>query len=452
MASKKLTITFIIFALLLQCNLAQTQVLKELSNLTKQKAKDRLNRRVDKTIDKVLDKVEDKIDNPSGNNKSNNKNNNANTDENSNSEEGNKSSNNKSNSTTNGLKIDSKFDYIPGEKIVLWEDFSKDAIGDFPDKWNTNGSGEIVNTNLADGHFLQTKNETIFYPTWLNALPDNFTLECDLMCSDNFNYYSQFFIIGFTSSNSVGKHWNEFGRFGHGGVNNHRIEIGLHPASAGMQSGQTTFKSNVNTRDLLNNDADQNKFCVSKNKQMVHVAIWRQKQRVRVYLDDKKVWDIPMAIEPNVIFNTIYFRNNGTDRDDDAYYISKIRVAVGKPDMRNKLITEGKYSTTGILFDVNSDKIKPESYGVIKEIALALSENTTTNIKVIGHTDSDGDEQANLLLSQKRALAVKNYLVKQFDIDASRIQTDGKGESVPVTKNDTPEAKAENRRVEFIKF
>ena len=73
-------------------------------------------------------------------------------------------------------------------------------------------------------------------------------------------------------------------------------------------------------------------------------------------------------------------------------------------------------------------------------------------IKIIGHTDSDGTDAANLELSKKRSDAVKAALVKDYSIEESRLQTDGKGESVPVGDNKTKEGKAQNRRVEFIKI
>lgn len=105
----------------------------------------------------------------------------------------------------------------------------------------------------------------------------------------------------------------------------------------------------------------------------------------------------------------------------------------------------------GILFGINSDKIKPESYGIIKEIAGVLKENKNVTIKIVGHTDSDGDETSNLDLSVKRAFAVKNMLSQEFEIDSSRIETDGKGETEPVLPNISAINKANNRRVEFLK-
>lgn len=120
--------------------------------------------------------------------------------------------------------------------------------------------------------------------------------------------------------------------------------------------------------------------------------------------------------------------------------------------MRSKLLTEGKLVTHGILFDVGSDKIKPESYTTLKEIATVLKENPEVRVKIIGHTDSDGSDAANLELSKRRAASVKNALSKDFGIDASRMETDGKGESQPIADNKTQEGKANNRRVEFIRL
>lgn len=138
-------------------------------------------------------------------------------------------------------------------------------------------------------------------------------------------------------------------------------------------------------------------------------------------------------------------------KEKDRYLVNNIKLAVGAPDTRNKLITEGKFVTRGILFDVNSDKIKPESYGVLKDIATVLNENPDVKVKIIGHTDADGKDADNLTLSQQRAASVKNALVNDFKVNDSRMQTDGKGESQPVDKNDNAAGKANNRRVEFIK-
>src|SRR5690606_32284859 len=132
-------------------------------------------------------------------------------------------------------------------------------------------------------------------------------------------------------------------------------------------------------------------------------------------------------------------------------YFSNIRMAKGLPDTRHKLMEEGKFSTTGILFDSGSAVIKPESAGVLNEIAALLHTHIDIRVDIIGHTDADGDEKLNLQLSEKRALAVKETLEKNHAITDGRLYAAGKGESEPVADNATREGKARNRRVEFIK-
>ena len=91
-------------------------------------------------------------------------------------------------------------------------------------------------------------------------------------------------------------------------------------------------------------------------------------------------------------------------------------------------------------------------YGILKEIATTLNENESIRIKIIGHTDTDGDDASNLTLSKKRADAVKSFLNKEFGVETKLMETEGKGESQPVDKTNTTEGKANNRRVEFIKI
>ena len=71
---------------------------------------------------------------------------------------------------------------MPGEKIVVFEDFMQDAVGDFPDKWNTNSSGETVTIDKNQGHWLMMPRAGVFMPEFIDSLPDNFTFEYDLFC------------------------------------------------------------------------------------------------------------------------------------------------------------------------------------------------------------------------------------------------------------------------------
>ena len=133
----------------------------------------------------------------------------------------------------------------------------------------------------------------------------------------------------------------------------------------------------------------------------------------------------------------------------DKFAISNLKLAAGAPDTRNKFITEGKFVTSGILFDFQSAGIRPESYAVIKSMADVRNENPAAKVKIVGHTSNDGDAAANLELSKKRAATVKDILGSKFDISDSRITTNGKGGTLPIDLGSTAEAKANNRRVQF---
>jgi OOP family OmpA-OmpF porin len=432
--------------LLLCCKFSNAQF--GILDRAKQSAKNKVNNKIDEKVNKGIDKAVDGADKEvSGKNKQTG----GGTNKQGGADDDYVPANSKNNGS-GGFKTYGKFDFVPGEKLVAAEDFSQDAVGDFPDKWNTNGSGELVTTNKAAGKYLETRKEVVMYPEWIKNLPDNFTVEFDLFSTDAFSYYSGYFFIGFTTEKNIGKDWRSFSRFGNGSDKNDMAQVGFHPTNAGGGQGMSIFASLSKGKQILRNEVDQNQFATKAGKTKVHVSIWRQKQRIRVYLDEKKIWDLPKAFEENVNLNSIFFRNDGASGDDDAYYFGNVRVAVGAPDTRNKLITEGKFVTHGILFDVNSDKIKPESYGAVKDIANVLNENADVKVKIIGHTDADGDDKANLDLSKRRAESVKTMLSKEFGVSGDRMQTDGKGEASPIDNNTTTVGKANNRRVEFVKM
>jgi outer membrane protein OmpA-like peptidoglycan-associated protein len=104
---------------------------------------------------------------------------------------------------------------------------------------------------------------------------------------------------------------------------------------------------------------------------------------------------------------------------------------------------------SGILFDVNDAAIKADAQTNLKNLAASLQKSPETNVLVIGHTDNTGTEAYNVDLSVHRAASVKNYLMEN-DIDKSRLKIDGRGETEPIADNNTPDGRAQNRRVEIV--
>jgi OmpA-OmpF porin, OOP family len=106
---------------------------------------------------------------------------------------------------------------------------------------------------------------------------------------------------------------------------------------------------------------------------------------------------------------------------------------------------------THINFDLDKSSIKPESMGTLNAIVEILKNNRGLKFEIQGHTDNTGDAAHNLQLSQQRANAVKEQLVN-MGIGEARLESKGLGDTKPMTDNATLESRANNRRVEFVKF
>jgi outer membrane protein OmpA-like peptidoglycan-associated protein len=123
----------------------------------------------------------------------------------------------------------------------------------------------------------------------------------------------------------------------------------------------------------------------------------------------------------------------------------------GGQHIEQELKQTGQAEVYGIYFDFASDKIKPESEPVLREIADALNHNPSWKLRVEGHTDNIGGDEYNLDLSQRRAEAVKSALVNRYHIAAVRLTPKGFGATRPKEPNDTLAGRARNRRVELVR-
>jgi OmpA-OmpF porin, OOP family len=410
----------------------------------KQKVKNRVDQRIDEGMDKSIDKAEEEITKKPNQEKPK--------------EDGDEKT--KPVATGNGGKEQapaafqsySRYDFIPGENILYAEDFLQDAIGEMPLKWITNNRGETVSEKSANSKWMRLFPGSRFASPPVKPLPQNFTVEMDIMLQfsgeggygyPNFELKLMELLAGDGSARSYVV--NEEAQ--------NEVSLVLMPTGAG-EPLNVQLKSYKEGSEYFSNGQKVLKTFSDNAGKPIHISIWVQKERVRYWINGDKVYDIPQAVPAGASFNRIGFSVETSIYEDDqlGMYVSNIKVAEGTPDMRSKLLTEGKLVTHGILFDVASDKIKAESAGVLKEIAAILKENPELKIKVLGHTDSDGDAARNLELSKKRSIAVKAALAQAYGIDAARIETEGMGETKPIADNAFKEGKAQNRRVEFIKL
>lgn len=418
-------------------------ILNKLKNKVKNKAEERAERKIDQGIDKALDKAEG-----AGKPKGANKEEKAEEKETAPAEQTVKPAAAASESLVQSY---SRFDFVPGEEIVYAENFEQDVIGELPTGWNTSNNGEVVTLNAYPGKWLRLFQNSTYLSPNEKEFGENYTYEFDLIMQfkgDDNHYFPYVSFAMFASGgespsgNAFLDSWNKNGG----------IEVVLYPAEHNRSKAITS--SYQGNRLYFRSDEKKIAFIEKLYGKVLHVAVQVQKERFRMWINEQKIGDFPKALPPGQVLSGLKFQVHATGYAEEKchIYINNLKVAKGIPDTRHKLIEEGKFSTTGILFDVNSDVIKPESYGVVKDIAKVLQENTGVRVKIVGHTDSDGNDAANLALSEKRAAAVVKLLTTEFSIDASRLESEGKGESEPVGDNKTREGKAMNRRVEFIKL
>ena len=133
--------------------------------------------------------------------------------------------------------------------------------------------------------------------------------------------------------------------------------------------------------------------------------------------------------------------------------IAKNKVTVlNSSKLSDSLNKEGKVIVSGIYFDSGKSTIKDKSAIAIKNVADLLIKNKDLRLYIVGHTDNQGSQENNLILSQNRANAVLQYLVNNYKIDHKRLQSVGSGPYNPVSSNDTNLGKSKNRRVELVKI
>ncbi|MEJ8804216.1 OmpA family protein [Pontibacter sp. H249] len=324
--------------------------------------------------------------------------------------------------STEKMKAWTKYDFVAGDKVMFSDNLAGEEVGEFPSRWDLNkGNAEVaVFGDERVINLVQTGTSIKPLMKGENWLPETFTIEMDLFFeSDNGNVAYEIYLVD--------------------EINTYKEEVhGDYWEPIDIRANQARFKTFGSESEEL----------AAKEVKGVwrHVAISFNKRSMKVYLDEHRLINIP-----NVNGKPTGLRIEVDKRIDANTLVKNVMIAEGGKKLYDQVMADGKIITYGIKFDINKATIKPESVGTLNSIAKLMQEQANLKFSVEGHTDSDGDDKTNLKLSQQRAEAVKQYLTEQ-GIAADRLQAKGMGETKPIDKNSTPEAKSNNRRVEFIKI
>lgn len=312
-----------------------------------------------------------------------------------------------------------KYDFVPGDKVIFEDNLIGEENGEFPSRWDLKkGNVEIAQLDGENVIMFRAGNPEII-PYLKNPekdyLPEIFTIEFDL----------------------------------YGGVGTFVLNLyDTKNQKSGSPSGWTSFKMKHNEMGWANNFSKLADLSLPERR-WVHIAIAYTNGKLKGYIDETRLVNIPrIDFDPKGI--TLYTYIFGT-LNEGHYYVKNLRIAEGGVKYYDRFLQDGKIVANGIRFNVNEATLLPESMGVINEIVDLMKEHPDISFNVEGHTDSDGDNDLNQTLSEGRAQSVMNKLI-EMGISHDRLTSKGFGESKPITDNSTPEGKANNRRVEFVKI
>jgi len=310
--------------------------------------------------------------------------------------------------------VSTKFDYVPGDSVILFDDFTEDELGEFPARWRlVQGTFEVA--ELSGERWLRVTSVDGRVRMKLPAmasLPEFWTLE--------FDFYSS------------GPTQQDLTVLGYAAGDNRVWETVFPHATAmvfrtGSIFSETPFEGTIAGRH--------------------HVMLMARGKAIKVYLDTQRMANVPEIEAASGMPLDIEFRLWSPAKP----MITNVRFAEGCRPPKD-VLAEGKLVTHGIHFETGSDVVKPDSAPVLRQIASYMQANPAVKLQITGHTDNVGSPESNLDLSKRRAASVARALSGELAIAADRFATDGKGDTEPMASNTKPEGRAMNRRVEFTKI
>ncbi|MGH2569606.1 MAG: OmpA family protein [bacterium] len=311
--------------------------------------------------------------------------------------------------------VSTKFDYVPGDKVLLADDFAQDEHGEFPARWKlAGGTFEVVE---KDGE------------RWLRCTSVDGRVRMKL-----------------PAMTSLPEFWTlEFDFFGEEPMGSALTVRAAGAADATIweatfpQGNDMVFR----TGDIFATTPLEGPSIAGRH----HVMFMARGAALKAYLGTQRMVNVPEVSQASGPALDLEIRLWASTHP----MITNVRFAEGCRPPKD-MLAAGKLVTYGIRFRSGSDVVLPESAPVLRQVAAYMEANAAVKLRITGHTDGVGTPDSNLDLSRRRSAAVAKVLSEQFGIAADRFATDGKGDTEAVAGNDKPEGRAMNRRVEFAKL
>ncbi len=318
-----------------------------------------------------------------------------------------------------------KCDFVAGDEIIFDDPMTNEQMGEFPSQWDLlNGTAEVASMDGLKCIQLETGSSSTIAPLMKDMksyLPDVFTVEFDYWINsytETNEEPSQRYILKFYDAEGTTVMSLEFAE---GRVDwNYKA-----PTGDNREGNVTDYKEKINSWS--------------------HMAVSFNKRAFKAYINGSRVVNIPSMKAP------VRLSIENTHWRDHRTMVTNFRIAKGAVPLYDRMMSEGKFITYGITFDVGKSTIKPESMGEINRIVQLMNENPDLKFSVEGHTDNTGKAASNQTLSEARSKAIVDKLV-EMGVSKDRLTAVGKGQNSPIADNGTDEGRAKNRRVEFVKI
>ncbi len=323
--------------------------------------------------------------------------------------------------TSDDMTLYTKYDFVPGDKVIFYDDLAGEEVGEFPSRWRLDSGVFEIASRGGTRFTLCTDSGSIRPRFSVGPLPAGYTIEVEFVVNPGEEVGGHWFYIKWYDANDA-----EIGSFG--------------------------VKENIQTELLILDEPLADKNLPAVLAPGIHsMRVMATATTMKCYVDNERVANVP-SVEGFVPVDIGVTMNPYADEPGNPMLIGTFRYAEGGKPLRQQLDEAGRIVSHGVLFDAGSAKIKAESYKTLANISQLLTDDPSLRLSIEGHTDSDGSDESNLTLSQSRADAVRAYLVESSKIAGDRLEAKGLGESMPMDTNETPEGKANNRRVEFVKL
>jgi outer membrane protein OmpA-like peptidoglycan-associated protein len=316
-----------------------------------------------------------------------------------------------------GEGVWANYDFVPGDRVLFADDFADEYVGDFPRRLTyVRGTLEVV--EWEGRRLLRGTGGDRFVIQIPDGLPEQYTIEFDIhdpSTSGGTDLYPA-------------------------ALENGAEYAGTHHINIGSWRG-----SGVWSREPMSTNAIER-----LEEEVVPIRISVDRGYVKVYAHERRIANVPQVDFPRESTGLTFHLHSRTDR---PIYLGNLRVAEGgRTRIYETLSAEGRVVTHGILFDVGSATIRPESTPTLTDIGRTLQQHAPLRLRIEGHTDNTGTPEGNQTLSQQRAESVRAFLMAEYGVSADRLEAVGMGQAVPAAPNDTEEGRQTNRRVELVRL